>query len=144
MPRRTPPPYFPKGIISQSAEAKQKAHRFNATIGIATEARAMALRRESTARGFRADAVTYAAAAGPACARLRKKLLLENPSLADRKFSEPIVTNAITHASPSRRALHRARRRDAHARQALGQLPADLRGPPRRHDRDFPFYKAGA
>ena len=29
--------YFPKGIISQTAEAKQKATRFNATIGIATE-----------------------------------------------------------------------------------------------------------
>ena len=29
--------YFPKGILSQSAEAKSKAHRFNATIGIATE-----------------------------------------------------------------------------------------------------------
>ena len=27
--------YFPKGIISQTAEAKQKATRFNATIGIA-------------------------------------------------------------------------------------------------------------
>ena len=30
--------YFPKGILSQSAEAKQKAHTANATIGIATEA----------------------------------------------------------------------------------------------------------
>ena len=30
--------YFPKGIISQSAEAKAKAHRFNATIGIALPA----------------------------------------------------------------------------------------------------------
>ena len=29
--------YFPKGILSQGAEAKQKAHRANATIGIATE-----------------------------------------------------------------------------------------------------------
>jgi len=29
--------YFPKGILSQSAEAKKKATRFNATIGIATE-----------------------------------------------------------------------------------------------------------
>ena len=29
--------YFPKGILSQSAEAKEKGHRFNATIGIATE-----------------------------------------------------------------------------------------------------------
>ena len=29
--------FFPKGILSQSAEAKEKAHRINATIGIATE-----------------------------------------------------------------------------------------------------------
>ena len=29
--------YFPKGILSQSAEASKKAKRFNATIGIATE-----------------------------------------------------------------------------------------------------------
>ena len=29
--------YFPKGILSQTAEAKEKADRFNATIGIATE-----------------------------------------------------------------------------------------------------------
>ncbi len=29
--------YFPKGILAQTAEARQKADRFNATIGIATE-----------------------------------------------------------------------------------------------------------
>ena len=29
--------FFPKGILTQSAEAKSKAHRYNATIGIATE-----------------------------------------------------------------------------------------------------------
>ena len=29
--------YYPKGILSQSAEAGAKAHRFNATIGIAIE-----------------------------------------------------------------------------------------------------------
>ncbi len=29
--------YFPKGILSQGAEAKEKAHKANATIGIATE-----------------------------------------------------------------------------------------------------------
>ena len=29
--------YYPKGILSQSAEAGKKATRFNATIGIATE-----------------------------------------------------------------------------------------------------------
>ena len=29
--------FFTKGILSQSAEAKEKAHKLNATIGIATE-----------------------------------------------------------------------------------------------------------
>ena len=29
--------YFPKGILSQSAEAKAKAKKFNATLGVATE-----------------------------------------------------------------------------------------------------------
>ena len=29
--------FFPKGILSQSAEAKEKAHKLNATIGIAKE-----------------------------------------------------------------------------------------------------------
>ena len=29
--------FYPKGILSQTAEAKQKATRFNATIGIARE-----------------------------------------------------------------------------------------------------------
>ena len=29
--------YFPKGILTQSAEAGKKAHLYNATIGIATE-----------------------------------------------------------------------------------------------------------
>ncbi|MEZ4332071.1 MAG: aminotransferase class I/II-fold pyridoxal phosphate-dependent enzyme [Myxococcota bacterium] len=94
--------YFPKGIISQSAEAKQKAHRFNATIGIATENKGpMALPSIAAQLGGIpvADAVTYAPPAGRPGLRQawRKKLLLENPSLADRQFGEPIVTNAITH-----------------------------------------------
>ena len=37
--------YFPKGILSQSAEAKEKAHQFNATIGIATQDSTLARRR---------------------------------------------------------------------------------------------------
>ncbi len=94
--------YFPKGIISQSAEAKQKAHRFNATIGIATEGKGpMALPSVAAQLGGipAADALTYAPPAGRPGLRKawREKLLLENPSLKDRKFGEPIVTNAITH-----------------------------------------------
>ena len=94
--------YFPKGILSQTAEAKQKAHRFNATIGIATEAGApMSL--PSIASQFGdvplADAVTYAPPAGrPALRELwREKLLAENPSLVGKTFSQPMVTSAITH-----------------------------------------------
>ena len=94
--------YFPKGIISQTAEAKQKAHRFNATIGIATEADGpMALPSIISQLGEVpiADAVTYAPPAGrPGLRTLwRKKLLAENPSLADKNFGQPIVTSAITH-----------------------------------------------
>jgi hypothetical protein len=37
--------YFPKGILSQTAEAREKAHRFNATIGIATEGGGRRIRR---------------------------------------------------------------------------------------------------
>ena len=31
--------YYPKGILSQAAEAKKKAHKFNATLGIATDSK---------------------------------------------------------------------------------------------------------
>lgn len=94
--------YFPKGIISQTAEAKQKAHRFNATIGIATQADGpMVLPSIACQIGDMpvADAVTYAPPAGrPGLRTLwREKLLAENPSLADKNFGLPIVTSAITH-----------------------------------------------
>jgi len=94
--------YFPKGIISQTAEAKQKATRFNATIGIATEdGSPMALPSIAGQLGDMplADAITYAPPAGrPGLRELwREKLLAENPSLADKEFGQPIVTSAITH-----------------------------------------------
>lgn len=94
--------YFPKGIISQTAEAKQKATRFNATIGIATEGGGpMALASISSQIGDipAADAVTYAPPAGRPGLRdeWRKKLIAENPSLAGKRFGQPIVTSAITH-----------------------------------------------
>ena len=59
--------YFPKGILFQAAEAKQKAHRFNATIGIATE-KGHAMHLASVQSHLRDvspdDAFTYAPAAG--------------------------------------------------------------------------------
>ena len=78
--------YFPKGIISQTAEAKQKATRFNATIGIATEEGSpMILPSIASQIGdvSAQDAVTYAPPPGRPGLRdaWREKLLAENPSL---------------------------------------------------------------
>jgi aspartate/methionine/tyrosine aminotransferase len=94
--------YFPKGILSQAAEAKQKAHRFNATIGIATEkGRAMHLASvHSQLSGISPDdAYSYAPAAGRQALRerWREKQLEENPSQRGKAVGLPIVTSALTH-----------------------------------------------
>jgi phosphoenolpyruvate carboxykinase (GTP) len=95
--------YFPKGILAQSAEAKEKAKRYDATIGIAREnGKAMFL--PSIMEFFNgltpADALTYAPATGRADLRKawRDELLRKNPSLVGKSFSMPIVTSGVTHA----------------------------------------------
>jgi aspartate/methionine/tyrosine aminotransferase len=94
--------YFPKGILTQSAEAKEKGHRMNATIGVATEGGGP-MYLPSIAQHLvdvdPADAFNYAPPAGrPGLReRWREKLLVENPSLQGKKFGLPIVTSAITH-----------------------------------------------
>jgi aspartate/methionine/tyrosine aminotransferase len=94
--------YFPKGILSQTAEAKERAHRFNATIGIATE-KGGPMHLPSIQRNLAGiepkDAYTYAPPAGRPSLRerWREKLVAENPSLAGKRFGLPIVTSAITH-----------------------------------------------
>jgi len=94
--------YFPKGILSQSAEANQKAKRFNATIGIATEGGGP-MYLPSIAAHLKdvspRDAFNYAPPAGRPGLReaWREKLLAENPSLSGARFSLPVVTAAITH-----------------------------------------------
>ncbi|HTO68687.1 MAG TPA: aminotransferase class I/II-fold pyridoxal phosphate-dependent enzyme [Myxococcota bacterium] len=94
--------YFPKGILSQSAEAKEKAHRFNATIGEATEGDGpMAL--DSVLSHVKdvspTDAVRYAPAGGRNDLRQawQKKQFAENPSMRGKALSLPIVTHALTH-----------------------------------------------
>jgi aspartate/methionine/tyrosine aminotransferase len=94
--------YFPKGILSQGAEAKQKAKRINATVGIATEGgKAMHLASiQAHVQGITPDdAYTYAAPAGRQGLRelWRTKIMRENPSLAGKVIGLPIVTSAITH-----------------------------------------------
>lgn len=94
--------YFPKGILSQGAEAKEKAHRFNATVGMATEGgHAMAL--PSVVNGIGGlspdEALAYAPALG--LPELRKawneKQLAENPSQKGKITTLPIVTSGLTH-----------------------------------------------
>ncbi len=95
--------YFPKGILAQSAEAKEKAKRFDATIGIARE-NGKPMHLPSIMRFFNdlspADALTYAAATGrpDLRERWRADLVAKNPSLASKSFSTPIVTSGVTHA----------------------------------------------
>jgi aspartate/methionine/tyrosine aminotransferase len=94
--------YFPKGILSQGAEAKAKGKRFNATIGIATEG-GEPMNLPSLMAHFRdltpSEALDYAPPAGIPELRKgwREKLVAENPSLADKTFGDPIATAAITH-----------------------------------------------
>ncbi|MFH2132151.1 MAG: aminotransferase class I/II-fold pyridoxal phosphate-dependent enzyme [bacterium] len=94
--------YFPAGILTQSAEAKQKAKKFNATIGIALENHAP-MHLEATMRYFnhlKSDEIfTYAPPEGlPGLRRLWKdKIVRRNPTLTGKQISLPIVTSALTH-----------------------------------------------
>ncbi len=95
--------YFPKeGILSQSAEAKSKATKFNATIGIATEnGQPMHLNviQETLSAYNPKDIYEYAPPAGKPELRTawRAKMIKENPELATKSFGNPVVTNALTH-----------------------------------------------
>jgi aspartate/methionine/tyrosine aminotransferase len=94
--------FFPKGILSQSAEAKEKAHKFNATIGTATEKGGPMFLQciQDKLKDFDPkDIYPYAPPAGkPELRKLwREKMLRENPSQQDKVFGVPVVTNALTH-----------------------------------------------
>ncbi|MVO98001.1 aminotransferase class I/II-fold pyridoxal phosphate-dependent enzyme [Paenibacillus lutrae] len=95
--------YFPKvGILSQSAEAKAKAGKYNATIGTAIEnGQPMHLKviQDTLSAYDPKDIYEYAPPAGKPALRTawRSKMIDENPSLAGKTFGVPIVTNALTH-----------------------------------------------
>ncbi len=94
--------FMPKGILTQAAEAKQKAHKFNATIGIATE-NGGPMYLDAVYEPLKAfepkDLFPYAPATGKPELRnkWREKMLEENPTLQDKFFGTPISTNALTH-----------------------------------------------
>lgn len=94
--------YFPKGILTQTAEARLKAKRFNATIGIAKEKgepmflpAVMDLLPKFSAQ----EALNYAPSFGaPELRQAWKKEILEkNPSLSAAVIGTPVVTCGITH-----------------------------------------------
>jgi len=95
--------FFPKGILSQSAEAKEKAYSINATIGIAKEA-GHTMKLDSVAAFINnipaSSYLTYAPSFGiPDLRQAWKASLFEkNASLAGKAISLPVVTNGITHA----------------------------------------------
>ena len=93
--------YFPKGILFQSAQAKEKAHKFNATIGTAIENNGP-MHLKVTERYFNlppAEVYPYAPPAGRPKLReaWREKMRKQNPSLGKTPISLPVVTSAITH-----------------------------------------------
>jgi aspartate/methionine/tyrosine aminotransferase len=94
--------FFPKGILSQSAEAKEKAYRINATIGIATEkGRTMHFPSvmDALPEVEPEAALTYAPSFGllPLRKAWQDAMRRKNPSLADAAISLPVTTVGITH-----------------------------------------------
>ena len=95
--------FFPKGILTQSAEAKEKAYRINATAGIATQqGRTMHLASVMEPIGSiqPEDSLNYAPSFGIPALReaWQTSLRTKNPSLTDKPISLPIITCGITHA----------------------------------------------
>lgn len=94
--------FFPKGILSQSAEAKAKAGKINATIGIAKEGPSV-LSLSSVTRYITGiepdDYLPYAPSFGIPALReqWKKDLYTKNPSLEGQAVSLPVVTSGITH-----------------------------------------------
>lgn len=94
--------YYPKGILTQSAEAKAKATRYDATIGEARECKRSIGLPAITKHlvGIEADDVLpYAPSAGRMDLRQlwQKEIREKNPSLAETAISLPVVTSGITH-----------------------------------------------
>ncbi|MBO5905166.1 MAG: aminotransferase class I/II-fold pyridoxal phosphate-dependent enzyme [Kiritimatiellae bacterium] len=92
--------YFPYGgILGQGAEAK--GCDINATIGMAFEEDGSALVMDSFKKGINLDkkAFLYAGSFGipELRAKWREMQIEKNPSLKGKEFSNPVVTNALTH-----------------------------------------------
>ena len=97
--------FFPKGIVAQSAEAKSKATKYNATIGMAVkDGQPMYLSDiydQFNKDNFKpSDLFSYAPGGGVKELRTlwQKEMVEKNPSLEGKLLSYPIVTGGLTHA----------------------------------------------
>ena len=93
--------FFPRGIVAQTAEANQRAKRFNATVGMAFEEGdpiMLSGLRELVSGMSAREAVAYAPT--PGVPELRKLWLEEmrrkNPSLGSAETTLPMVTGGLT------------------------------------------------
>lgn len=97
--------YMPKGILTQSAEAKQKATKYNATIGMAVKDDGpmyLDCIYELFSDHFTpSELFPYAPSTGLLALRKKwkEKMVIDNPSLKDKFTSLPVVTNALTHGT---------------------------------------------
>ncbi|HAR7379851.1 TPA: aminotransferase class I/II-fold pyridoxal phosphate-dependent enzyme [Staphylococcus aureus] len=92
--------FYPKGILSQSAEAKSTT--YNATIGMATnkDGKMFASSLDAMFNDLTPDEIfPYAPPQGIEELRdlWQQKMLRDNPELSIDNMSRPIVTNALTH-----------------------------------------------
>ena len=95
--------FYPKGILTQGAEAKEKAHKINATIGIAKEEKNIMYLPSvmDSIRDISPDeSLTYAPSFGiPGLRRAWRNALYEkNASLNGKSISLPVVTCGITNS----------------------------------------------
>ncbi len=96
--------YVPKGIIVQSAEAKAKASRYNATIGVALEkGTAMyipAMKAQFAPSMKVSEIFPYAPMGGVLALRKawKEDMYLKNPLLEGKSVSLPIVTSGLTNS----------------------------------------------
>ena len=92
--------YFPYGgILGQGAEAKKCA--INATIGMAFEEDGSPLVMDCFSKNLNLDRKAFLYAGSFGLPALREKwrefMVRKNPSLKGKAFSNPVVTNALTH-----------------------------------------------
>ncbi len=93
--------YFPKGIVAQAAEAKSKATKYNATVGMAYakgSPMTLPLISELTSPLSTEESVAYAPTAGVAALRdaWKDQILKKNPDLAGIRTTRPAVVPGLT------------------------------------------------